>query len=165
MQFSWTRQTSHFDRISVFVHVHLSTLCLPLLPIYDDLHWFIILLDVTWSRPLTSSLNRSHCLHHMCFPGFKCTMTAFLLWNVEPLAWSYANVICFYITVPSRPLFVNGHQSSNITENFDKFFTKSKTTLTPLDPEFIKNMDQSGFDGFTYVNDQFEVLLRKDITK
>lgn len=51
-------------------------------------------------------------------------------------------------------------QSSNITENFDKYFTRSKPNLTPIDPVFLKNIDQAEFDGFTYVNDDFIPITR-----
>nr|CAB3265160.1 protein kinase C alpha type [Phallusia mammillata] len=53
--------------------------------------------------------------------------------------------------------------SSNITENFDKYFTRSKPTLTPIDPVFLKNIDQGEFDGFTYVNDEFLPVTKSNL--
>ncbi|CAK8692530.1 unnamed protein product [Clavelina lepadiformis] len=53
--------------------------------------------------------------------------------------------------------------SGNITENFDKYFTKSKPNLTPIDPVFLKNIDQDEFDGFSYSNDNFHPVTRSDL--
>jgi len=59
---------------------------------------------------------------------------------------------------------VAGHrQSKNITENFDKYFTHSKPTLTPIDPMFIKNINQDDFDNFSFVNTDFEPVSRSNL--
>jgi serine/threonine protein kinase len=54
-----------------------------------------------------------------------------------------------------QPPFKPKVSSPKNTENFDKYFTRSKPTLTPIDPMFLKNINQSEFDGFSYVNQQF----------
>ncbi|XP_077966024.1 protein kinase C beta type-like isoform X3 [Styela clava] len=41
------------------------------------------------------------------------------------------------------------------TNNFDRAFTREKLALTPCDKLFIMNMDQSDFDGFSYVNKDY----------
>lgn len=39
--------------------------------------------------------------------------------------------------------------------NFDRQFTSEKTDLTPTDKLFMMNLDQTEFNGFSYLNPEF----------
>jgi len=54
---------------------------------------------------------------------------------------------------PYKPKLSSGRD----TGNFDKEFTSEAPKLTPTDKLFIMNLDQTEFDGFTYVNPEFIV--------
>jgi len=51
-----------------------------------------------------------------------------------------------------------------LTENFDKYFTKSKVNLTPIDNDFLKKIDQDGFQDFTFVNEDFIPIKKSNLT-
>jgi classical protein kinase C len=48
------------------------------------------------------------------------------------------------------------------TSNFDADFTGETVKLTPGDKLFLMNMDQTEFDGFSFVNPQFVQHFDKD---
>lgn len=39
--------------------------------------------------------------------------------------------------------------------NFDRQFTSEKTDLTPTDKLFMMNLDQTEFNGFSYLNPEY----------
>lgn len=43
--------------------------------------------------------------------------------------------------------------------NFDREFTSEAPKLTPTDKLFVMNLDQTEFDGFSYVNPEFIVTV------
>ncbi|CAG5095109.1 Oidioi.mRNA.OKI2018_I69.XSR.g14037.t1.cds [Oikopleura dioica] len=55
-----------------------------------------------------------------------------------------------------QPPFKPRMESKYDTANFDKEFVKEVTDLTPVDKAFIKNIDQSDFDGFNFTNFKFK---------
>ena len=46
-------------------------------------------------------------------------------------------------------------KNSRDTSNFDSEFTREAPNLTPTDKLFIMNLDQTEFDGFTYINPEY----------
>ncbi|KRX66802.1 Protein kinase C-like 2, partial [Trichinella sp. T9] len=52
---------------------------------------------------------------------------------------------------PMKPII----KSMRVATNFDRDFTSEPPTLTPTDKLFIMNMDQSEFEGFSYINPEY----------
>ncbi|KRX88074.1 Protein kinase C beta type, partial [Trichinella pseudospiralis] len=52
---------------------------------------------------------------------------------------------------PMKPIIKN----MRVATNFDRDFTSEAPTLTPTDKLFIMNMDQSEFEGFSYINPEY----------
>lgn len=50
------------------------------------------------------------------------------------------------------PLF---QKSADDVSNFDSEFTHEVPKLTPIDRLFLMNLDQTEFEGFSYVNPEF----------
>jgi hypothetical protein len=72
---------------------------------------------------------------------------------------------CKYILAiwfPSRSFVFNLHfhlqKSKKDVLNFDTEFTKEEPTLTPINPELIKTINQDEFKGFSFYNTQFGKL-------
>ena len=62
--------------------------------------------------------------------------------------------ICFYI------VFFNCLQKSRKdVSNFDREFTSEAPKLTPTDKLFLMNLDQTEFQGFSYVNPEYIVKV------
>ncbi|CAD5217285.1 unnamed protein product [Bursaphelenchus okinawaensis] len=56
-------------------------------------------------------------------------------------------------TAPCR--FFNSGRGADDVSNFDAEFTHEAPKLTPVDRLFLMNLDQSEFEGFTFVNPDF----------
>ncbi|KAG9510925.1 Protein kinase C epsilon type, partial [Fragariocoptes setiger] len=54
-----------------------------------------------------------------------------------------------------KPPFKPKFKGPRDVSNFDHDFTKEEPTLTPVPPEVLKTIDQSEFEGFSYVNELF----------
>ncbi|NXW80375.1 KPCD kinase, partial [Hirundo rustica] len=52
-------------------------------------------------------------------------------------------------------------KSASDYNNFDREFLSEKPKLSYSDKNLIESMDQSAFDGFSFVNPKFEQILNK----
>lgn len=57
------------------------------------------------------------------------------------------------INVPALIFIPQKHRKD--VSNFDRQFTSEKTDLTPTDKLFMMNLDQTEFNGFSYLNPEF----------
>jgi len=59
-----------------------------------------------------------------------------------------------------QPPFKPKVRSKRSFDNFDPEFTGEAARLTPIDRNFIQNIDPRVFDGFTYVNPALSSVVR-----
>lgn len=52
-------------------------------------------------------------------------------------------------------------KSASDYNNFDREFLNEKPRLSYSDKNLIESMDQSAFDGFSFINPKFEQILEK----
>ncbi|NWY17337.1 KPCD kinase, partial [Aphelocoma coerulescens] len=52
-------------------------------------------------------------------------------------------------------------KSANDYNNFDREFLSEKPKLSYSDKNLIESMDQSAFNGFSFINPKFEQILNK----
>ncbi|NXR69643.1 KPCD kinase, partial [Rhadina sibilatrix] len=52
-------------------------------------------------------------------------------------------------------------KSASDYNNFDREFLSEKPKLSYSDKNLIESMDQSAFDGFSFINPKFEQILNK----
>lgn len=75
------------------------------------------------------------------------------VWLWDFLVKSFS-VLCTFIQI--FPFFKTRIQkSANDTSNFDSEFTHEAPKLTPVDRLFLMNLDQTEFEGFTYINPEY----------
>ncbi|NXR18946.1 KPCD kinase, partial [Cinclus mexicanus] len=61
----------------------------------------------------------------------------------------------------SHTAFPLTQKSASDYNNFDREFLSEKPKLSYSDKNLIESMDQSAFDGFSFINPKFEQILNK----
>ncbi|NXW15692.1 KPCD kinase, partial [Circaetus pectoralis] len=74
-----------------------------------------------------------------------------------------SNLFCKKLQSLSQTIFplCLTQKSASDYNNFDREFLSEKPKLSYSDKNLIESMDQSAFDGFSFINPKFEQILNK----
>uniref|UniRef100_A0A1I7TZS7 AGC-kinase C-terminal domain-containing protein n=1 Tax=Caenorhabditis tropicalis TaxID=1561998 RepID=A0A1I7TZS7_9PELO len=64
-------------------------------------------------------------------------------------------ILCSIYNLSSWILVFTNQKSADDTSNFDSEFTHEVPKLTPIDRLFLMNLDQTEFEGFSFVNPEY----------